>query len=555
MKRINSFILTIATFIMTVTAVIPGSDAQAEVMFVAGDVSGVWSADSVIVADSIYVPIGETLTIMPGVTILVTSYYKFEIRGNAVLNAVGTETDSIKFLPFTQGDRTLGVDFINASDQSIMEYWYISDALSSGVHAENSNITIRNSLIENSRAPSGVEGGGAIELLNGSDALIENNVFRNNESTDYGGAIYSAASSPVIRGNFIENNLAGYALNCGGGAIAATGLSTPSIIGNVIRNNTVHATGSFSVGHGTGGAILLSGGSNAVVSGNVITGNVVTTEPQTTSDGGAFFIGNSDPVISNNLIAGNEAQGNDGGAFYVSTSSPTLVNNTIVNNVAGDFGAAIYMYISHPVIINSILYFNQDSAGTEIYYDDGFSSVTASYSDIEGSWPGVGNLDVDPMFRDMSGGDYHLQAQMCGDQNDSPLIDAGSPDYSDSLLACEWGLGTELSDMGAYGGGQMGPTAINTGIETPSQYFTIGNYPNPFNARTTISYQLPVASHVTLNIYDILGRKVETLINNRHYSAGAHQVSWNASNVSSGTYFYTLETDGYSKTSKMLLIK
>ena len=131
------------------------SISYADVIFVTGDVSGVWTADSVIVADSVSVPSGETLTIMPGVTILVTSCYKFEILHNAVLHAVGTETDSIKFLPFTQGDRTLGVDFINASDQSIMEYWYISDALTSGIHAENSDITVRNCLVEESRAPSG----------------------------------------------------------------------------------------------------------------------------------------------------------------------------------------------------------------------------------------------------------------------------------------------------------------------------------------------------------------------------------------------------------------
>jgi hypothetical protein len=528
--------------------------ARAEVIFVSGEVSGVWTADSVIVADSISVPAGDTLTIMPGVMILVTSYYKFEILENAVLHAVGTETDSISLLPFTEGDRTLGIDFINASDQSIMEYWYISDALTSGIHAENSDITIRNCLIEESKAPSGVEGGGAIELLNGSDALIENCILRNNESTSEGGAIYCEQSSPIIRGNLIEDNFAGYSLGAYGGAIACENSSDAQVLDNIIMNNSARPIGSFSIGSGAGGAIFCAGGSDAVIAGNLIAGNWVNSEPQTTSDGGAMFITNSDPVISNNIIAGNEARGNDGGAFYLSGSGAMFLNNTIVNNEAGDLGGAIYMYVSHPVIINSILYFNQDSAGTQIY-GGSFSNATVSYSDIEGSWQGTGNLDIDPLIRNPQAGDYHLMATDCGDPHDSPCIDVGSPDYTDSLLDCSWGLGIELSDMGAYGGGEMTPTSIDYTAELPGEFFALSNYPNPFNAKTTIIYSLLEAAKINLKIYDMLGRKVETLVENRTYSAGEHTIIWNASRLASGIYYYRIETNERSQINRMLLIK
>ena len=555
MSRSKEFSITITAIILAATLMFSGPASKAEVVFVSGDVAGVWSADSVIVTDSVRVPAGESLTIMPGVDVLFTSYYKFEVLDGAVLHAVGTESDSIRFLPFTEGDRTLGIDFISASDQSILEYCYISDAITVAVHLENSSVTVRNCLIENCKAGSGSDGGGAIEALSGSDGLIENNVFRNNESTDYGGAIYCGASSPEIRGNIIENNLAGYALNCGGGAIACFENSSPSIIDNVIRNNTVHASGSFSMGHGKGGALFVSGGSNAEICGNIITGNLVVTSPQTTSDGGAIFIANADPVLSNNVIAGNEAQGDNGGAIYLSAAFPTFLNNTIVNNEAGDLGGAIYMYASHPVIVNSILYYNQDSAATEIYGVNS-STVIVSYSDVEGGWEGEGNVDIDPLFRDMSGGDFHLQAEMCGDENDSPLIDAGSPEYADGILDCEWGLGTELSDMGAYGG-QGTPTGVEDadGGLLPNTFGLSQNYPNPFNASTAISFQLPEATSVTLDIYDMLGRKIETLINNQLRTAGEHRVIWNASEYSSGTYFYNLRADGDSRTSKMVLIK
>jgi len=531
--------------------------ARADVTFVSGDVSGIWSADSVIVVDSLRVPPGETLTIMPGVTILVTSYYKFEVLDNAVLYAAGTESDSIRLLPFTQGDRTLGIDFINASDESIMEYWYISDALTSGVHLTNSDITVRNCLIENGEAPTGVEGGGAIEILNGSDALIENNVLSDNYSSAYGGGIYVEDSSPVITGNTITNNLAGYYGSAAGGGIAVFGNSNPEITFNEITYNSVNPTGVFTVNNGIGGGIYYSGESDGLISNNYIYGNIVDTEPQTRTYGGGLGIWSASPLLENNVIANNQAQGNDGGGIYIYSSHSTLVNNTIANNQAGDFGGAIYAEIADLTIINSILYSNQDSAGTEIFLGN-FGSAAVSYSDIQGGWTGEGNVDIDPLFRDALAGDYHLQSQICGDQFDSPLIDAGSPDYADSLISCEWGLGTEFSDMGAYGGGAPGsPTAIgdNETVTAPTEFFTVSNYPNPFNAQTTISYRLPEASQVNLVIFDNLGRKIKTLVDNRFYSAGEHQITWDASENSSGIYFYRLEVDGRSGTHKMLLIK
>jgi len=537
--------------------VLIAAGANANVTFVSGNVSGVWSADSVIVVDSVRVPAGETLTIMPGVTILVTSYYKFEVLDNAVLNAVGTESEPIMLLPFTQGDRTLGIDFINASDQSIMEYWHISDALTSGVHLTNSDITVRNCLIENGEAPTGVEGGGAIEILNGSDALIENNILSDNYSADYGGGIYVGDSSPVITGNTITNNLAGYYGSAAGGGIAVFGNSNPEITFNEITYNSVNPTGVFTVNNGIGGGIYYSGESDGLISNNYIYGNIVDTEPQTRTYGGGLGIRSASPLLENNVIANNQAQGNDGGGIYMYSSHSTLINNTIVNNQAGDLGGAIYGEIVDLTIVNSILYFNQDSAGTEIYLGN-YSDVVVTYSDIEGFWQGEGNVDVDPLFRDAQAGYYHLQAQICGDQYDSPLIDAGSPLYIDSLIACEWGLGTELSDMGAYGGGApAGPTAIgdNETVTAPTEFFTVSNYPNPFNAQTTINYRLPEASNVNLAIFDNLGRKIKTLVDNQFNSAGEHQVTWNASENSSGIYFYRLEVDGRSGTRKMLLVK
>jgi hypothetical protein len=80
------------------------------------------------------------------------------------------------------------------------------------------------------------------------------------------------------------------------------------------------------------------------------------------------------------------------------------------------------------------------------------------------------------------------------------------------------------------------------------------NYPNPFNPSTTIRYQLPVASEVKLEVYDVLGKKIATLVNERQ-SAGSYQVVWNASGLSSGTYFYRLQAGTFVETKKMIMVK
>jgi hypothetical protein len=100
------------------------------------------------------------------------------------------------------------------------------------------------------------------------------------------------------------------------------------------------------------------------------------------------------------------------------------------------------------------------------------------------------------------------------------------------------------------------PSAIqmnNSGIvET---YKLEQNYPNPFNPVTTISYRIPMASQVELNVFDITGRLVKTLVSGQQ-KAGSYDVSFDASTYSSGVYFYQLQADGKQvHTRKMILIK
>ena len=95
---------------------------------------------------------------------------------------------------------------------------------------------------------------------------------------------------------------------------------------------------------------------------------------------------------------------------------------------------------------------------------------------------------------------------------------------------------------------------INNPKILPHTTFIQPNYPNPFNTSTIIEYGLSMDAFVTINIYDLLGRKVETIVS-ENKPAGFHQVIWNATDKPSGIYFYKIQEGEYTKTKKMLLLK
>lgn len=104
-----------------------------------------------------------------------------------------------------------------------------------------------------------------------------------------------------------------------------------------------------------------------------------------------------------------------------------------------------------------------------------------------------------------------------------------------------------------------GSEDIILGIEragegTPETFRLNQNYPNPFNPSTIISYQLPMNSHVTLKVYDVLGREVRTLVNGRQ-AAGDHSVTFDVSNLPSGVYFYRIVAGNFVDTKKLMVVK
>ena len=145
------------------------------------------------------------------------------------------------------------------------------------------------------------------------------------------------------------------------------------------------------------------------------------------------------PQISHSIIAKNFRQGILGGV-------PAITNCSIVENIMGG------IYASRPTVTNSIIYFNGNPQIAE-------STATITYSDVQGSWPGLGNIDADPLFADLDNDDYHLKSKAgrwdqagqtwIEDELASPCIDKGDPA---APLGDEPIPNGGVINMGAYGG-------------------------------------------------------------------------------------------------------
>jgi len=140
----------------------------------------------------------------------------------------------------------------------------------------------------------------------------------------------------------------------------------------------------------------------------------------------------SSPTIIGNIFVGNVAQ--DGGGIGCSASSPLILNNTFAGNMAYSGGGICAVYHSDPVVINSILRGDSAAAGNEFYWDTA-SSITVTYSNVAGGWPGQGNIDGDPKYVLEERQDYRLR-------RNSPCIDAGDPYFLDP--------DSTWSDIGAH---------------------------------------------------------------------------------------------------------
>jgi hypothetical protein len=313
----------------------------------------------------------------------------------------------------------------------------------------------------------------------------------------------------MIKENLIDANSGIFA----GGGIRCK-WSDVKIIANVITNN---------YGRGGGGGVGISWGTVN------FTNNIISHNLGPLGGGLHLMLYDQNFVSNNNIFFGNVAD--SGGAVYI--------NSDTANN---------YLMIAS----NSIFWGDTAVTGNEIFPAD---RAEVTYSNIEGGFVGQGNIDIDPQFRDPLHNDFHLISIACGDSADSPCIDAGDPNILDSLLDCSWGLGGARSDMGAYGGGDSVSVGIFGDLPSlPERFILLQNYPNPFNSETKIKFTIVNSSVVRLAVYDLLGREVQTLVD-QYLQSGLYTATFEANNLSSGIYYCRLQVGEAVKTKPMVLLK
>ena len=200
--------------------------------------------------------------------------------------------------------------------------------------------------------------------------------------------------------------------------------------------------------------------------------------------------------------------------------------------------------ISHPIILTSL----------EGLVDEGDELVAYANGQVVGA---TRIVDADMPIVLAAWGGYHEYGV------NLPGYDVGDPI---ELRLYSLSEGRELYVQANLEGSQYGVTPITSGDAivlssdaVPAAYDLMQNYPNPFNPSTSIGFTLPEAGHVSLNIYDMTGRLVTTLVEG-NLTEGVHMVDWNGldssgSMVSAGVYFYTLESSDMMMTKKMILMK
>ncbi len=379
-----------------------------------------------------------------------------------------------------------------------------------GIGCRNSTPTISNNEIRNNDGGMFLRGGG-IYCENSSHATITNNTIRSN-SANYGGGIACRNnSSPLISGNTISANYAG----SGGGVYCEN--SSPTITDNFISGNQgeVEGGGIFSNYTSTstspqitnnqfinnrsilGGGIRIFGGGSSLpfVANNFITNN-------NAEEGGGIYYSYNFVTVVGNVISRNTASGatGNGGGIYCFRAPADIINNTISDNSASNSGGSIYLNSASPTITNTISWGNSAITGPEIYASGG-SSPNITYCDIQGGWTGEGNIDINPLFADP---EYQLQSY-------SPCIDSGVPAILDACLPP--GLGSEWSDMGAYGGAEncgwpeesislfiepLGPTNLTGGDTLHFSTQIVNNTGDSLTGNYWLSVNLPSQNEILI---------------------------------------------------------
>jgi hypothetical protein len=290
-----------------------------------------------------------------------------------------------------------------------------------------------------------------------------------------------------------------------------------------------------------GGGLSFDMGSNGLISGCLVAGNI-------SIDGPGIACRASSPLVENCVIANNDGLVWGGAIFCRTGANPHVVSCTMVGNDA-HFGAGIWAVDGPDIVVeNSIIAYGVHGEGIFAYDNPSypsdirliccnvFGNQGGGYGGTSPDQTGIdGNIAVDPLFCDLENLDFTLAA-------DSPCLPQNN--------ACD-------TQMGALVQGCHATSGIGEGL--PSITRLVGIKPNPFNPRTTISFECEKSGHVQLEVFDLAGRRVAQIVDG-WLEAGLHEETLNGRDTSgrslaAGQYLVRLKTAAGIDVQKVILAK
>ena len=460
-----------------------------------------FSVGNYFVNDTIIVSPSDTVKILNNATVKLLANIVFLVNGTIIVNP----PDSVKFTSSdtTQRFTELRLDAgsnVSSFNKFIYEYSF------NGLRLLNVSPTFTNCTFRFNCGSGTSTTTPALNLFTSNPVITGCLFYRNNRAAISGGS--NIANAPqILNSQFIENNV----LN---GNVPQINLGQSGSGTTVIRGNTIR--GLYTNCGGI--ASLPSGTLNLVIENNIIKKNRY----------GIALNGATIAIIRNNIIDSNNIQG-----------IPNLGGSGI--NIVG---AGVNAKVSKNIIRGNLWGVTLQSNAAPIFGD--LSNPDTNYQGMNHIY----NNSNSGIFYDF--------------YNNTPLPIKAENNFWGTMIADSVEAHIfHQPDSSAFGLVDYLPLWTPVGIsqqgsEVPNTFLLQNAYPNPFNPSTTIRFSIPKSGssqvNASLKVYDVSGRLVSVLLNN-NLTAGNYEVSFNASGLASGLYFYTLSAENFSETKKMILIK